>query len=418
MNLTDKIRGLFKKEERIAPTGALYDHISFFLNDYSNKNKSEAEILKAFHENPIFFSSISLISNSIASQDFYFTKKGIKAYHKLDKKFDKPNIYHSRYSFMWLVSAYLLSLGRVYIYVLQDKSMIPVSPTHVVEDKHGHYTVTIGSKQFKATRGVDIVSITLPDLRQPYTSGTSYGSSLSQELDISESASTHEAAYLQNNARPDLLINYHGVSSDQLKTIDQSWKSKHQGASKSGKPSLTNAEKITVKELTSSFKDLGLIELRKYSSEVIRQTFGIPPELLGDIQNANRATIESAEYLFLKNTIDPKLRHILIEFETKLLPILTQEKDLGLDYDSIIPEDREFQFKIMSSFPDAFTRNDIRKLAGKREIEGGEISLSGAGPVKEKEEETSQRLFMRSMGSKREELHFVLSDILQEPTGT
>ena len=408
-SFTDKIKGLFSKSKnRSIKDGSnpLYSQLQFLLSDYSNRGMSEDAMLDAFHENPMLYSCVSLISTAIADTDIHIERNGVReTQHSVLSLLEKPNKFHSKYSFMWLISAYLLILGKVYVYILPDGSLIPIPPTKVTDTSDGEKTIQFGNITRTARIDVDLIMITMPDMRQPYTSGTSYGAVLSQEVDISEAAASHEAAYLQNHARPDLIVNYSGLSSDQVLQIDSSWKEKHEGSRKSGKPSFSNADNITIKEISSSFKDLGLKKLREFSSNTIRETFGIPPELLGNVQNSNRSTIDAAEYIFKKNVVSPKLNHILNELSVKLLPLISNEHRLRLASDSIVPDDKDFKFQIMKAFPGSFSINEARRLAGEKPIIGGDTALEGNMQVKE-EEERKTIMPMRSMGSMKEQIYF------------
>lgn len=410
-----KIKALFSTSggERRAANPTLSSGIGFLLADYSNSGLSEEQMLDAVHSNPMFFACVNLMATSMASADVFITENGVRNdEHLVAQRLRRPNSFHTQYTFLWLISAYLMSTGRVYILRLKDGSLIPLSPTKVVDQGQGVHTVTFGSTTIKECRiGKNLIRITMPDLRQPYTSGTGLGAVLSQEIDISEAAAEHEHGYLHNHARPDMIVNYADMSEDQLKKVKAGWTQRFRGGTKSGNPVFTNVPKVDVQQLTSTFKDLGLMELRKYSANTIRETFGIPPELLGDVQNSNRATIDAADYLFKTNSVEPRLTHVLSELAIKLVPLMTDSKGIGISHNSVVPADRDFKFEVMKEFPQAFSINEARYLTGSRPIEDGDRALDNSGrPIVQVEDKAPTRatpaISCGRMGSLNEEIEF------------
>ncbi len=418
MGMFSALKALFGRNSQ--PTGAgsnVENGVRFLFADYSNAGLSEPDILDAVHENPAFWACLNVVATSIAAANIYVTRGGRKEpTHRVNAILRRPNKFHGRTIWMWIVASYLLALGRVYIFRLPDDSLIPLSPTHVQEWGNGLVTVQFGGVMFTDVEvDKDIVRITLPDLRQPYTSGTGLGSALAQEIDISDAAAKHEAGHLKNHARPDMVVNYQELSSENLIKVEAKWKGKHGGPSKSGMPLFTNATNVIVQPLTSSFKDLGLIELRDHSADVVRETWGIPPEILGDIKDANRATVDAADYLYKKNVVAPKLKIILEELSLKLLPLLAHDgEQLELASDSIVPDDKEFLLQVARRFPDAFMVNEIREIAGRPPVEEGDVSYESGSPMTVKAEPLPQPASRSARpmmvagrgGSLAEEIHF------------
>jgi HK97 family phage portal protein len=351
----------------------LFNQLQVLLLDKSNPDINERELLNEAHRSPIFYASISLIASQVAMSNIHVQKNGeVDAKHPLNAKLQKPNTFHTFYTWIWLLTAHLLTAGNSYILILENGDLIPISPDKATHISGMKYNVEYGYAMRQATLGVDLVKITMPDLREPYISGTGYGSTLSREIDISKAAQLHELATLKNNARPDLLVNLQGVQPSDLKSIKESWDRGHRGVDNSGKTAFMSAAGMTAITLNSSFKDMGFIELREFSNDTIRRTFGIPPELLGKSENSNRSTAETAYYIFAMTVLKPRLNHLLSELNRNLLPLITKDKNVLLAVDEVVPEDKEFNLKVMQTFPQAFSLNDVRKLVGMKPVIGGE----------------------------------------------
>ena len=363
--------------KRSFPGGAW--NAATFLMQRDNVGINQREILDAVHEDPVFYSCLSLIASKIAATDIYpVNSEGeIERDHPLQELIDNPNSFHSKFTFLWLLSVYLLATGSCYLYVQADGSVLPLSNRQITHRGGKDYLVKLWSGDSRQARlGDNLAKIRLPDVREPYLSGAGYGTSLGGEIDISRAAREHESSVLHNNARPDMLVNFEGINEEQLAQVRNSWNSTNRGPKNSGKTAFSNGGGLDVKTLNTSFQDLGFIDLRQYSADVKRRTFGIPPELLGQVENSNRATIEAAFYLFAKNVLEPKLKLILSSINSGLLPLLDDVDDVKLDCEDVVPENKDRKLSAMEKFPKAFSINEARRAAGYKPVEGGDVSLA------------------------------------------
>ena len=88
----------------------------------------------------------------------------------------------------------------------------------------------------------------------------------------------------------------------------------------------------------------------------------MPPELFGKLSSSNRATIDSAEFLFAKHTIEPRLAFILDELEPFCVDAFGLAPDT-LRYESPVAEDVTQALECVKARPTAFTDNEVRALA-------------------------------------------------------
>jgi hypothetical protein len=93
----------------------------------------------------------------------------------------------------------------------------------------------------------------------------------------------------------------------------------------------------------------------------------VPPEILGIIENSNRATIDAADYLFSKWVIVPRLEAWRLDYQRLLVP--EYDERLILDYESPIQHDTAFRGQLMTSMPWAFEADEIRECAGLTPLE-------------------------------------------------
>jgi hypothetical protein len=135
----------------------------------------------------------------------------------------------------------------------------------------------------------------------------------------------------------------------------------NQGFWKAYKPYFMTRE-VGVHEMDQNFRSLQLVQLRQYERDVVLQTFGLPPELLGVLDNSNRATISSADYLMSRYVTQPRLEFLRTVLQEKLVPEFDDR--LILDYDSPIEADHDAELAAATVAPWAQSVDEWRKMQG------------------------------------------------------
>jgi len=200
-----------------------------------------------------------------------------------------------------------------------------------------------------------------PDPVDPYGRGSGIGKSLGDEIEIDEYTSKHVKTFFYNRARPDIIISGDSLGRDDTKRLEQKWLERHQGFWNAFKPVFLS-RKVDIKELTQTFDNLQLTDLRKNERDIFIQVYGIPPEKLGVISQSKKSTIIAGDLYWTKDVIKPRMEHIRNTIQRNLVPQF--DSRLILDFDSPVIQDKEHQFRIMNSAKFAFTVNDFRTVAG------------------------------------------------------
>ncbi len=198
------------------------------------------------------------------------------------------------------------------------------------------------------------------DPANPFGRGTGVGEALGDEIETDEYAAKYIKAFFYNFAMPEVLVGVEAGSPEQLKKLKAEWTQDHRGAGKRGIVRFLTG-KMNVQRMDSSFKDQQLVQLRKFDHDFLRQTFGVPPEVLGVIENSNRSTIDAASYLYAHGVLVPRMEFQRVELQTWLVPRF--DEGLILDYDDPTPENRQFSLEVAKSAPWAFSLNEWRGLA-------------------------------------------------------
>ena len=237
----------------------------------------------------------------------------------------------------------------------------PIPPHWVVETPEpGRPTFRVNFPSWQGEiPATEIVWLKDPDPENPYGRGAGLAEALGDELDTDEYASKHVKAWFYNRAVPELLIGVENASEEELRAAKAKWEAEHRSFWRAFRTHFYSG-KLEVHQLSQSFQDQQLVPLRQFERDTIQQVFGIPPEILGILENSNRATIDSADYLFARWVIVPRLELLRSEMQERLVPEFDDR--LILDYVSPVPEDRQFKLEVAKSAPWALKRNEWRAL--------------------------------------------------------
>lgn len=297
----------------------------------------------------------------------------------------KPNPVLKRLPFWSVISGYLDIKGEAPIIVERGTDGQPIelwpTPPHWLNYTPSEANPTYQFLWNGFNRNVaetDVINLAHPDLENPYARGAGIAQALADELDIDEFASKHVAAYFYNRAMPDVFVSMKGVKDNKVaEEWEEKIRNKYRGSARAWQVHVTNAD-IEVKTVAQNFKDLQLADLRTLQRDTVLSVFGVPPEVMGIIENSNRATIGAADFLFTSKVLVPRLNFLA----AALTDLVADEWDerLFIAYESPVAEDLEFALKVMSAQPALFTKNEWRKLGRKPPVQGWDKEFAMATP--------------------------------------
>lgn len=211
----------------------------------------------------------------------------------------------------------------------------------------------------------DVLHLRNPDPEDPMGRGIGTAFALGDELDTDEYAARFAKNALFNHMLPTAVI---GMESDGGKLSEASLKKwheniakEHKGPERAGKVMITSG-KVSIARLDANFRDMQFVDLRKFLHAFIRMTYGIPPEVLGDVTSSNRATANAAQAILAEQVIAPRMEFLRGEYQRALVPLFGD--DVIIDFDSPVPADREHQLRVMMAQPASFSHDEWRGLAG------------------------------------------------------
>lgn len=299
---------------------------------------------------------------------------------------DHPEI--DGYLFRYLSDAYLSVLGECF-WVVERHGMTPsglyiVPPTWVLS------TPTVGAEYYRVMPMGNISSAQLnvaasdmiwaknPDLVNPYARGRGRTEAIGDEVESDEYAAKFSKRFFYNDATPSILISAPGITEPQAKAFKESWQQNLAGMFNFKKPAIVPSD-IKVEKLSDSPREMDFNESRRFLADQCRYHFSIPPEIMGNVENSNRSTIDSAFYLYSKNVVSRHLRRWEGVINRQLCTQFPGNQIVK--FRNVVPEDEAFKLQRANEglSRGAITVNEWRKENGLKEVSDGEGYLRPFG---------------------------------------
>ena len=429
MSLIEKIFGGIERfldptiERKTVTTDVSIENITRLISpEYGSGYKTDADILYALENNPVFSACVYKIAEAMGGVrwELFIGKNssgksvGRKAYdmeqlkpvpetHPFFDLVDNGLCPEIPGRLGWILTyAWWLSVGICFWGIAERKNkadngyptlIYPMPPTMFKRHENGKYYFIdpTNSNKEMALADQDVIVWRNPSAVSPYTSSKAVGKTLNDELYISENSAKLQGAFFRDGGMPPAIISPEStdvrIDTEDFKKFRDYFKQKMRGFGKQYEPYFTTAP-VKVMQLSSTFKDLQLSELQKDHRDNIIMAFGMSKEMLGIIDNSNRATISAAMYMFLESVVRPKIDIFVSYLQSRLLPMY--DPNLVIWYKDFVPEDREFKLQVMTQHQHAFSRDEIRALAGFDPGEGPDYYMMPLTMIPETKEASGQ----------------------------
>ena len=134
----------------------------------------------------------------------------------------------------------------------------------------------------------------------------------------------------RNNARPDFIINYkNNINEKDYKEVYRQFTKRFGSVKNAGKPIVTTGE-MNIQNIGLAPRELQYSLGRAEAQKVICAVFGVP-EALVELNSANLASSLSANNMYNKYTIYPKMTALVEKLNEKLLPMYDSNLFLWFD---------------------------------------------------------------------------------------
>ncbi len=235
-----------------------------------------------------------------------------------------------------------------------------------------HRFFTVGYRSWRREiPDTEILWMAEPDPENPYGRGSGMGQALADELETDEYAAKYAKQFYYNSGRPDFIVMPKGgktLGRPAIKDLEDSWLKGHQGLFRHFKPRFLS-EEVGIHEFQNNFRSLQFTGIRDQERNIILNVFGFPPEVLGILENSNKATITAADFLYAKHVLTPRCEFQRGHIQERIIP--EYDERLIVDYVSPIEEDIEFAASVGEKVPHIMTVDEWREMADQEPLPDG-----------------------------------------------
>lgn len=340
-------------------------------------------LAKLYAENPWARSIVSKIAKAVAKPKWYFAlKSGEKLEQHPALDFIKAGCPRLRgRQALAAIQTYLELHGEVFLVIGRNASGVPIGyaplPANWVLDTPSKtinwYRIQPRSGAVYEMAPEDVIHLKDINPIDPYGRGTGIANAAFVELEGEAAAANYVNSFFKNRARPDIIITGtegRAMTEPEAARLESVWMEKFRGVTRAGKPLFASGE-LKLTEVGSGLRENQMSEIRTLGKENIAEIWGVPPEIFGRLSSSNKATIDSAEFLFAKHTCVPRLDTLQDYFSAFIADNFSDiPKDAELSYDSPVTEDKAHALECVKVRPVAFSDNEVRNLAGLKPLDG------------------------------------------------
>lgn len=201
------------------------------------------------------------------------------------------------------------------------------------------YTGPSGEKVPLATN--EVILTKFPNPLDPYR-GLGPVQSVLVDIDAMKYSAEWNRNFFVNSATVGGVIQVPGsMDDDEFNRFSARWREAHQGVSRAHRVAILEggAEFIANQ---SSMRDMDFANLRGVSRDVLREAWGIHKSMLGNADDVNRANSQTAEEVFGRWKVLPRLDRQRDILNSVYLPMFgTTGEGVEFDYVNPLPDDRE-----------------------------------------------------------------------------
>lgn len=291
-----------------------------------------------------------------------------------------PNPFMTKDEFMEMTVLHMELAGEAFWYVIRNSAGVPIElwplmPYLVQIKKHpqkfieGYAYITPGGSTMVIEPN-DVIHFKYVNPNDLYR-GMSVVRASARAVDTDAHAADWNRNFFYNSAVPDIALEADGTLSDEtFKRLKEDWDGRYAGTDNAHKTAILE-EGLKVNVLSMAQRDMEFLEGRKFNRDQILALFRVSGAILGIQENSNRATAESAEYVFSKRVVKPKMMRIANRI-TEDLAIQFDPK-LVVGFENPVPEDKDYLLKEKEvSINKWRTINEVREDEGHDPVKGGE----------------------------------------------
>lgn len=192
-------------------------------------------------------------------------------------------------------------------------------------------------------------------------------------IDTDFKAEEFNRRFFENNATPDTLFTTdQKLLADQVQRLETTLKRRFGGVKNAHKTMILSGG-LKAEQLNTTQRDMEFNRQLMWTRDKIMAIFGNTKVSLGITEDVNRANAEASLYLWLKESIKPRMQQICDALNEFYLPIVAPGENLIFGFDDPYPEDKAEDVDMaVKGYNKWLTRNEIREMLDLDPVGGGD----------------------------------------------
>lgn len=285
---------------------------------------------------------------------------------------NRPNPYDTQQKFVESTQQHVDLVGEGYWCVARNvfgwpESMWLVRPDRIqpvpsAEYGLAGYIYTGPNGQQVPLLPEDVIPLKMPNPADPGPCGRGLGATqtILMQLEAVYFSAQFNRNFFANSALPGGVLEVEDTLSDQdFMRLRTQWGELHQGVSNASRVGILE-NGIKWVDTATTQRDMQFVELLNTSREIIREAFGFPKAMTGDVTDVNRASMNASLAMFSTERLVPRLDRIKDVLNTWFLPMFgpsghgSGQPDVEFDYDNPTPEDLDAENASLTTKTNAF----------------------------------------------------------------
>lgn len=282
--------------------------------------------------------------------------------HPLLDLLKKPNDDTLGIQFRELYQRYQELAGRTVVYIQRDDAGTPnrltlIEPSKLKETPRDNrervFRFEHNSEPIEA-RPEDVMFVVAPSASDLAGLGVGLATAVTREILLDEKSSDWSLSIYRNGSQVGAIVYVPDLEDDELEKMQAHWDKNHTGLNNVGKTLFLSSEggsgdsrsPVSVTKMGTAHRELDYVKSKAALADRVRENWGVPPELVGDVKNSNRASMVGADFIHQSTNILYRLLRMAEELNERLVPLFG-DPDLVLVFENPVKEEAEFRHRAL-----------------------------------------------------------------------
>ncbi len=252
--------------------------------------------------------------------------------------------------------------GRTVVHIERDEKNIPNRLTLIEPEKleqtprdnaEGVFRFKVNGETVPV-QPENVMWVVSPSASNLSGHGVGLATAITREILLDEKSSDWSLSIYRNGSQVGAIVYVPDLEDEELDRMQAHYDKNHTGIENVGKTLFLSSEggssdsksPVSVTKMGTAHRELDYTASKQALADRVRENWGVPPELVGDVKNSNRASMVGADFIHQSTNILYRLLRMAEELNERLVPLFG-EPDLVLVFENPVKEEAEFRHRAL-----------------------------------------------------------------------